>query len=225
MKKFSFLVVSFLLLLTGCTPYTILPSVSPAPVAEEDTKTESPEPQKNAAGFVVRETLPMETPTLSPEEATDVSLTIDKSEHTLTMYNGEEEIAIYSIGIGKKSGAKEKEGDKKTPEGDYYVCTRNDQSKFHLALGLSYPNAQDAQRGYEAGLISQTERDAICQQIAAGQRPSWDTALGGQIMIHGQKGDMGGECDWSTGCVSADNDVMDILWDYCPVGTPVHIIA
>ncbi len=220
MKNFSFvLFLCLLALLAGCSPSRSASSLSHSSTAEK------PESERNEAGFIVRETLPVEAPSRSPEQAQDVSISIDKSEHTLTLYSGSQAIAVYSVGIGKKSGPKEKEGDKKTPEGSYYVCTRNEYSKFHLALGLSYPNDEDAQRGYEAGLITKEERDTICRQIAAGQRPNWETALGGEIMIHGQKGDMGGECDWSTGCVTVDNEVIDILWEYCPIGTPVIIMA
>lgn len=40
-------------------------------------------------------------------------------------------------------GPKRKEGDRQVPEGMYHVAVFNPKSKFHLSLGLNYPNASD----------------------------------------------------------------------------------
>lgn len=44
-------------------------------------------------------------------------------------------------------------------------------------------------------------------------------------MIHGQKGEQGSESDWTRGCFAVDNEIMDFIWDYVEVGTPVLITA
>ena len=44
-------------------------------------------------------------------------------------------------------------------------------------------------------------------------------------MIHGQKGGQGSESDWTRGCFAVDNEIMDFIWDYVEVGTPVLITA
>lgn len=177
--------------------------------------------------WVVHDELPIRQPSLSPEQATDVSIVIEKSKHLLTLYNRDTVIAQYSVGLASRyaEGAKQQEGDKRNPEGEYKVCVLNDQSKFYLALGLNYPNANDAKRGLEDGLITQQEYDDILSALNANQIPDWYTKLGGQIMIHGQKGNLGGQTDWTTGCVAVNNQVMDILWQYCQVGTKVTILA
>lgn len=225
MKTFIFSVlwlICLCILITGCASFSLS---HPASKTEKETISAS-EPVKTCSSGTShkRKNIPVKNPILPSSEADKVSITIIKSERTLYLYNGDDIIASYSVGIGKKEGAKEKEGDKKTPEGKYYVCTRNEYSKFHLALGLSYPNTEDAERGYQENLITQAERNKIEQQITAGEQPDWNTSLGGQIMIHGQKGDLGGQCDWSTGCVTVDNEVIDILWNYCPIGTSVTIL-
>ena len=110
------------------------------------------------------------------------------------------------------------EGDEITPSGSFYVCTRNDKSKYYLALGLSYPNIEDAERGLSTGLITQEQYQAIVDANNAGVTPPWDTPLGGAIEIHGNQGDRG-----TAGCIAMTNDVMDILWSYCAVGVPVTI--
>ena len=38
-------------------------------------------------------------------------------------------------------------------------------------------------------------------------------------MVHGS----GAKDDWTAGCIAVDNDVMDILWEYCTVGTKIFI--
>ena len=43
-------------------------------------------------------------------------------------------------------GSKKKQGDRQVPEGFYRIDRFNPQSRFHLSLGLNYPNAADRQR-------------------------------------------------------------------------------
>jgi len=150
----------------------------------------------------------------------EVYIHIYKGDRRLELWRGSELIGEYRIGLGfHPVGHKEKEGDGKTPEGSYYVCLRNPNSRFYLSLGISYPGIPDAQRGLEAGLITREEHDRIVRAINSGNTPPWDTALGGQIMIHGS----GSHSDWTAGCVAVDNEVMDILWEHCPVGTKIQI--
>lgn len=40
-------------------------------------------------------------------------------------------------------GPKRREGDRQIPEGIYYIDRFNPRSKYHLSLGLNYPNAAD----------------------------------------------------------------------------------
>ncbi len=195
--------------------------------AEAEVKEEQLKAELGQFASSAHEELPATLPALDPSETGVISIIVDKSEHLLTLYSDDEEIARYTVGLARDPSlaAKQQVGDNRTPEGSYTVCMRNEQSKYHLALGLSYPNADDAARGLEDGLITQEEYDAIVYAVQNGQQPSWDTQLGGQIMIHGQKGNLGGQCDWTTGCIAVSNDVMDILWQYCPVGTAVTIVA
>lgn len=43
-------------------------------------------------------------------------------------------------------GPKFKEGDRQIPEGHYFINRFNPKSKFHLSLGLNYPNEEDKKR-------------------------------------------------------------------------------
>ena len=124
-----------------------------------------------------------------------------------------------SLGEFSANGTKKKQGDRTTPNGDYYICVRNDKSAYHLSLGLSYPDKAAADRGFESGIISKEEKDTIYSAIDRKVCPPWDTALGGAIMIHGnyQKGIP------TAGCVAVSDDVMDILWPYGQLGIKVSV--
>ncbi len=172
-----------------------------------------------------RLTIPVISPNIPADETGTVSVHVSKSRRELELLNDGEVIATYSIGLGGwPYDPKETSGDGRTPEGTYYICTQNANSRFYLSLGLSYPNKDDARKGYENGIITRSQLDAVNSAIDAGEQPNWYTALGGEIMIHGCSEDgIGAEYDWTAGCIAVDNEVMDILWEYCPLGTEVII--
>ena len=145
---------------------------------------------------------------------------VKKAQRVLVLFDGDTPIRAYRMSLGfAPTSPKEKAGDGKTPEGDYYVCVKNPNSAYHLSLGLSYPNTRDADRGLEAGLITRSERDAIARAEKRKAHPPWNTALGGAIMIHGE----GTLADWTLGCIAMENYHIDELFKVIPVGTPVHI--
>ena len=146
---------------------------------------------------------------------------VDKKSRHLILYGPEGEILFHCpVALGKcPTGHKRAEGDGRTPEGEYCVCTRNPNSKYHLSLGLSYPNAADAREAFSRGQIAQDVLDAILSAQEKGVRPPWDTPLGGFIMIHGG----GAQQDWTAGCIALSDADMDRLWALCPLGTRVVI--
>ena len=156
-----------------------------------------------------------------PGTLRDPRIVIRKEERTLESYDGEVLKKTYAIALGfAPSGDKETEGDGKTPEGEFYVFTKNPRSKFHLSIGVSYPSKDDADRGFEKGLITKTERDAIISAIDAKKTPPQKTKLGGEIYIHGG----GTGRDWTWGCVALSNEDIDELYAAIPVGTKVTIV-
>src|SRR5690606_17260726 len=118
------------------------------------------------------------------------------------------EVVTFPIAVGSDNeGPKMREGDRRTPEGDYFVFARNPRSKFHLSLALSYPNAEDARRGARAGIISRAEAEDIARLAIAGERPPQKTALGGEIYIHGGGS---GRDEGTQGCIGLEDG--DIEW-------------
>lgn len=147
-------------------------------------------------------------------------LVVVKSKRLLEVFDGDRLVKTYAVALGfSPAGDKRIEGDGKTPEGEFYVFTKNARSKFYLSLGLSYPNAEDAARGLKDKIIAQSEYDQIIKAIKEKKSPPQTTALGGDIYIHGG----GTASDWTWGCVALDKENIKELFDAIPVGTRVRI--
>jgi murein L,D-transpeptidase YafK len=146
---------------------------------------------------------------------------IRKKARTLEVFDGKKLVKSVKIVLGfAPVGDKEVEGDGKTPEGEFYVFTKNPQSRFHLSLGLSYPSKADAKGGLKANLISKDEFESINKSIEEGVMPLQKTRLGGEIYIHGG----GTEGDWTDGCIALNNKEMTELFSLIAVGTKVTIL-
>ncbi len=147
-------------------------------------------------------------------------IVVIKSERRLELYSDGAVVRTYKVGLGLNPVPdKKRQGDRATPEGDFYVFTKNNKSAFYLSLGISYPNAEDAERGLRDGLISRAVHDAIVKAIKRKATPPQNTALGGDIYIHGN----GASSDWTWGCVALENENIKELFAAVPVGTPVTI--
>ena len=150
-----------------------------------------------------------------------VNIYVSKISKKISLYKNDQLVNTWNCNVGRnsESGDKKIEGDRRTPSGSFYVCTRNDKSVAYLSLGLSYPSSDDADRGFASGIITEAQRDAIKNAISSGVMPPWNTPLGGAIMIHGNYRETGA----TRGCVAVANDVMDVLWQYCMLGARVDI--
>ena len=132
---------------------------------------------------------------------------IEKQARRLTLLAKGEVIKTYAIALGGNPvGPKERAGDNKTPEGVYFIASRNGNSSYHLSLQISYPNEQDKMRARERGVHP-----------------------GGDIMIHGIKngfspvGALHAEKDWTQGCIAVTNQEMEEIYKLVPNGTRVEI--
>ncbi|MCK4657882.1 MAG: L,D-transpeptidase family protein [Phycisphaerae bacterium] len=144
-----------------------------------------------------------------------------KSKRKLHLFDGERLVKTYPVALGKTPvGQKECEGDGRTPEGRFTVVTRNHKSKYHRFLGLSYPGLTAVERGRRQGLITEGEARSIREALAAGRCPSWTTALGGAIGIHGH----GTATDWTAGCVALEDRHAKQLFQVMRLGDEVEIL-
>ncbi len=149
------------------------------------------------------------------------SIIIRKAARKLEIFDGKKPVKTYTVVLGfSAKGDKEVEGDGRTPEGEFYVFTKNPESRFHLSLGLSYPSKDDAKRGLAAGLITKDQYGAIVKAIDEGGMPPQKTKLGGEIYIHGG----GTASDWTDGCVALKDEEISEIFAVIPVGAKVKIL-
>ena len=206
MPKLLFSVLSLaclILVAIGC-------QVRPAPV-KATAKESVPE---RVAGAPTQRPQPLSLPLRNPK------ILVKKSQRQLLLYSDGKLVRTYRVGLGLSPiGDKVRQGDRRTPEGDFYIFTKNDKSAFYLSLGISYPNAAHAARGLRDGLITQSQYDSIIAALKAKQAPPQNTRLGGDIYIHGN----GAGSDWTWGCVALEDSDVRELFNAIPIGTPVHI--
>ena len=122
--------------------------------------------------------------------------------------------------VGKNPADKHREGDLATPEGEFFICFKNPESQYHLFLGLSYPNVEDAERGLRDKLITQAEYGQIRDAITQKQCPPWKTALGGEVGLHGPCPNV----TWTHGCIAMTVEQIERLYDLLQIGDEVLIV-
>jgi murein L,D-transpeptidase YafK len=135
------------------------------------------------------------------------SIVIEKKAHRLTLYHMGSPMRSYRVALGGQPvGDKRSRGDRRTPEGLFSVDGMNENSDYHLALHLSYPDERH-----------QLHADSL------GVDP------GGDIMIHGlpkgreKLGAQHRAKDWTNGCIALTDEEMEQLWNIVPIGIPVEI--
>ncbi len=147
-------------------------------------------------------------------------IVVNKTSHFLELWQNGSRKQRYVITSSEQKGDKEISGDMKTPEGEFYVCLKNPNSQYHLALGISYPEKEDAERGLKNGIIDQETYDKIMTALENGETPEWDTALGGYVEIHGNRQDT----DMTRGCIGMRDKDLDILYNSVEVGDKILIL-
>lgn len=132
---------------------------------------------------------------------------IEKSKRKLHLIKNDKILKTYSISLGKNpKGDKLKEGDSKTPTGQYKITHHNKNSNYHKSLLLSYPNSKDKEEARKNNVNP-----------------------GGNIMIHGIKNKFGwiGKLhvlsDWTEGCIAVTNKEIEEIYNSAPNGTIVNI--
>ncbi len=136
---------------------------------------------------------------------------IKKSTRMLYLSANGQIFAKYHISLGAvPKGAKEMEGDMKTPEGVYILDWRRKSKLYNKSLHISYPNKRDKARAKKLNVNA-----------------------GGMIMIHGTPSNWSlspfGDwfpmlMDWTEGCIALSNDDMEEVWNLTRDGIPVYII-
>jgi uncharacterized protein YijF (DUF1287 family) len=155
----------------------------------------------------------------------DTWIKVHKKERRLYLLKQDTVVKTCRIGLCPDNplGDKCRMGDGATPEGRFFICSM-DGDPARLKYGprsmlLSYPNKEDARRGFKQGLITYQTYLETLQALKDGRAPSQKTALGGQIRIHGS----GGKFDWTKGCVGLEDWDVIAVFKMVSRGTRVDI--
>jgi murein L,D-transpeptidase YafK len=143
----------------------------------------------------------------APQQFAD-RVVVEKSKRSMHLMQNGRVLKSYKVALGQDPvGHKLQQGDSRTPEGVYTVDFRRTQSRFNLALRVSYPSPQDRQYAASRGVDP-----------------------GGEIYIHGQP--TGGVSparlaetgpDWTDGCIAVTNPEMQEVFALVRDGTTVEI--
>lgn len=130
-----------------------------------------------------------------------------KSENRMFLINDGQVVKEYHVAFGQNpQGHKQQAGDQRTPEGNYTLDFKKEDSEFYRAMRISYPNNYD--------------------KILAKNR---GVSPGGQIMVHGQKNgfehmeSFTQTANWTDGCIALTNREMDEFMTLVHEGTPIQI--
>jgi murein L,D-transpeptidase YafK len=140
-----------------------------------------------------------------PASAMADKVLVLKGERKLLLMKGDEVLKTYSISLGGNPvGPKIRQGDSKTPEGNYVLDRHNAHSQYHKSIHISYPNAEDLARARKLGVPT-----------------------GGDLFLHGLPNDFDGpdeqQGDWTEGCIAVTNAEIDEIWRAVADGTPIEI--
>jgi murein L,D-transpeptidase YafK len=135
------------------------------------------------------------------------SIIVDKSDKKLYLLKSGKKLREYTAHMGTTPGKKMYEDDKRTPEGNYFISSKNPSSQYFLSLGISYPSREDALNAREAG-----------------KKP------GGAIMIHGMPNKASlferiknQYVNWTAGCIAVTDKEIVEIYAMVDVGTPILI--
>jgi murein L,D-transpeptidase YafK len=140
------------------------------------------------------------------------SVTAIKSQHEIEVFYKRHLYKTYHAVFGRSrfGGAKQWEGDRRTPEGNYLIISRHRSARFRWFLKINYPNAADQANFAQLRAVG---------DIPPGMRE------GDGVGIHGT--DLPilniGNINWTTGCISIDNADISELARLLPIGTLVVI--
>jgi len=135
------------------------------------------------------------------------SILVIKHARQMYVYHQSRLLKVYKIALGNNPvGPKHFQGDRKTPEGLYYINGKNANSMAHKSIGISYPNDDD--RSYARSKRLPTGGDVEIH----GFLNSWDN---NKAYLN---------TDWTWGCIAVANDDIDELFKYVAMGTPINIV-
>jgi murein L,D-transpeptidase YafK len=208
MKNYILLATAGMFILAGCGKKT--KAIKPAPIKEEHNQTV----------IVVPPPAVKKEPTLGTYDwrANDELITqgsarkivVVKSKRVMVLFDENNNIlSRHRISLGKNNiGTKLKQGDYKTPEGEYSIIDKRRDKVYYKEILLDYPSKEDRERSKNLGF-------SAGGGITIHAQPNWNW--------DGHGNDYTLSNDWTEGCIAVTNEGMNAIWDMIALGTVIEI--
>lgn len=135
------------------------------------------------------------------------SIVVNKGARKMYLLHEEEILREYKVGLGfAPEGHKQVEGDGKTPEGTYVINRQNPNSRYHLSIGISYPNNADRRAARDMG-----------------KSPGGDIFIHGEPRAKSERKRAARVRDWTAGCVSVTNEEIEEIFSMVNTGTVITL--
>ena len=143
-----------------------------------------------------------------------ISVLVEKSKFRLTVFHDLEPVKSYPVVFGSSpTGDKLHEGDRKTPEGIYYIRDLYPHPSWSKFIWIDYPRSESWREHFQAKLSG---------------RIGWLRPIGGQIGIHGvptgEDSIIEQRLNWTWGCISLKNQDVDEVYSFVGNGTLIEIV-
>ena len=203
---------------------------TPTPTSPPVAETEAPAGQV-VAGLIVRDPETRRAIAAGPGVAltagvgAEFRFEVDTSRFRLDLWQGDNLLRTYPVALGgEPEGAKQRQGDHRTPHGAYTLIPHHPSPGFGSCFYVCYPGPDDAQRGLDAGLIDRPAFQRILSALDRRALPPHGTQLGGLILIHGTRNRKLAPLtatNWTDGCIALENrDVLELLAAFAPSDRP-----
>lgn len=143
-----------------------------------------------------------------------ISILVEKSQYRLTVYYKKQPIKTYPIVFGENAiEDKQKEGDKRTPEGIFKIKDYYPHPQWSKFLWLDYPTKESWKKHIQAKLEGKIK---------------WYDTVGSEVGIHGHPTNredlITTKINWTFGCVSLKNQDIEEIYPLIQKNTPIEII-
>ena len=136
-------------------------------------------------------------------------IVVVKKERKMYLYKDGKVEETIPISLGKNPiGNKQRRGDNKTPEGEFFIHRKLCSPKYYRSLCISYPRPSDRARARAKGVNPGGD-------ITIHAQPAWNADGNGDSHTLSN--------DWTQGCVAVTNSAMKELWYAVREGVPITI--
>ena len=147
-----------------------------------------------------------------------------KTKHRLELLYHGQVTKIYNVMIGRGGlNPKREQGDLLVPEGNYILDDKNDDSKFHRSIHISYPNKDDLARASKDGI--NPGGDVFIHGLPNTKSHFIDTLREELVKIKdiNKIKEIQKKLDWTAGCVAVSDQEIEEIFESITVPIPITI--